>query len=238
MGHLTNEALARLVDDGPDEAEDRHLRECRICAEELAALRAQTEALGSLPAMRPPRGDWEALEARLLAEGLIDAPAERRSLTFPRPIPGGWVTQVAAALVLFLGGSVMGARFGGDSVTAGPGLQGTSLPALAAGSDESSAGSYLTTLEEAAQEVQRTEQDYIEAMVRYRQLMEGAGQGAPSTYDPASRFAALEAISAASQAAVREAPTDPFLNGILASIMAERQSYVQTLNRSNEDNWY
>jgi hypothetical protein len=238
MGHLTNEALARLVDDRPDEVEARHLRECRICAEELTALRAQTEALGSLPAMRPPRGDWEALEARLLAEGLIDAPAGRRSLTFPRAIPGGWVTQVAAALVLFLGGSMMGARFGGDSVTPGPGLRDGSLPAMAAGSDESPSGSFLTTLDEAAQEVRRTEQDYIEAMVRYRQLMEGAGQGVPSTYDPASRFAALEAISAASQAAVREAPTDPFLNGILASVMAERQSYVQTLNRSNEDNWY
>jgi hypothetical protein len=109
---------------------------------------------------------------------------------------------------------------------------------MAAGSDESPSGSFLTTLDEAVQEVRRTEQEYIEAMVRYRQLMEGAGQGVPSTYDPASRFAALEAISAASQAAVREAPTDPFLNGILASVMAERQSYVQTLNRSNEDNWY
>lgn len=238
MGHLTNEALARLVDEQPGEAEDRHLRECRICAEELTALKAQTEALGSLPALRPPRGDWEALEARLLAEGLIDAPAGRRTLTFPGAVPGGWITQVAAALVLFLGGSLMGARLGGDGGTVDPGFQDTSLPALAAGSGDSPSGSFLTTLDEAAQEVRRTEQEYIEAMVRYRQLMEGAGQGVPSTYDPANRFAALEAISAASQAAVREAPTDPFLNGILASVMAERQSYVQTLNRSNEDNWY
>jgi hypothetical protein len=221
MGHLTNEALARIVDERPDEAESQHLADCRICAEELVALRAQTEALGSLPAIRPPRGDWEALEARLLAEGLIDAPRRRRIIPLPRPLAGGWITQVAAALVIFIGGSVMGAAMRGSTGPDGSPQQAGSTPAL----------------DEAAADVRRAEQDYIQAMVRYRQLMEGGGQGAPS-YDPASRFAALEAITAASQAAVREAPTDPFLNGILASVMAERQSYVQTLTQSNQDNWY
>jgi hypothetical protein len=236
MGHLTNEALARIVDERPDEAESQHLADCRICAEELVALRAQTEALGSLPAIRPPRGDWEALEARLLAEGLIDAPRRRRIIPLPRPLAGGWITQVAAALVIFIGGSVMGAAMRGSTGPDGSPQQAGSTPALTAGAGLA-AGSAMTTLDEAAADVRRAEQDYIQAMVRYRQLMEGGGQGAPS-YDPASRFAALEAITAASQAAVREAPTDPFLNGILASVMAERQSYVQTLTQSNQDNWY
>ena len=237
MGHLTNEALARIVDERPDEVESQHLKDCRICAEELVALRAQTEALGSLPALRPPRGDWEALEARLLAEGLIDAPHQRKVIPLRGPLAGGWLTQVAAALVIFIGGSVMGAAMRGPASPDGTSQQAGTTPALTAGADLA-AGSSMTTLDEAAADVRRAEQEYIEAMVRYRQLMEGGGQGAPATYDPASRFAALEAITAASQAAVREAPTDPFLNGILASVMAERQSYVQTLTRSNEDNWY
>src|SRR5690606_8195371 len=73
MAHLTPEELARLVDEAPLPGERHHLEACDLCAAELASYREQTSALAALPAVRPPRGDWEALEARLVAEGLIDA---------------------------------------------------------------------------------------------------------------------------------------------------------------------
>ena len=93
-------------------------------------------------------------------------------------------------------------------------------------------------MDEAAEAVRVAEQNYINAMIRYRQLVEASGRGLPQAEDPANRYAALEAVMAASQAAVREAPTDPFLNGILASVMAERQAYQQTLAQGNDSNWY
>jgi hypothetical protein len=63
MEHLSLEALARLVDETPFRSERRHLARCPDCSRELALLREQTEALRSLPDLRPAPGDWPALEA-------------------------------------------------------------------------------------------------------------------------------------------------------------------------------
>ena len=48
MQHLDLEQLARLVDEPAEPAEAEHLRGCLVCRRELAEMRAQTEALGSL----------------------------------------------------------------------------------------------------------------------------------------------------------------------------------------------
>ncbi|HSG47225.1 MAG TPA: hypothetical protein VLA43_05330, partial [Longimicrobiales bacterium] len=108
MEHLTRESLARLVDEGPRAEEAQHLATCLVCTSELEALRAQTRALGSLPEIRPPLGDWEVLEARLRSEGLIKTPSllERLSLAHTPP----WM-RTAAAIALFLGGTGVGAAF-------------------------------------------------------------------------------------------------------------------------------
>jgi hypothetical protein len=42
---------------------------------------------------------------------------------------------------------------------------------------------------------------------------------------------------AASQAAVRQAPADPFLNGLLASTLAEREATLRKIS-SGGDNWF
>lgn len=265
MGHLTTETLARLVDDTPSAEDRRHLDECRLCASELEFLRSQTEALGALPALRPPPGDWEGLEARLLSQGLIRepesgrvegtgnsgqsvesgharpaaAPADESVIPFPRTFFSMRAGQIAAALVLFLGGSVFGSSVLAPRSGAGdPASSPLGMAALPTGSGTSEGMAQVATLDEAAAEVQRAEQEYIEALVRYRRLMDATGRGDPAQYDPAARYAALEAVTAASQAAVREAPMDPFLNGILASVMAERQAFQQQLAQANDNNWY
>ena len=70
MEHLTYDTIARLVDERPNPNERDHLKDCRDCAEELRACRLQADALKGLAALRPPPGDWESLEARLVSEGL------------------------------------------------------------------------------------------------------------------------------------------------------------------------
>jgi hypothetical protein len=222
MGHLTTETLGRLVSEAPSTEEGRHLDSCPFCRSELEAMREQTAAMGSLPDLRPPAGDWDALEARLVSEGLV------RSSGSVLPPPRWWSArwlQAAAALVLFVGGTALGSSLSGT----GPGRE--------AAVDEAPPGIQLvpvgsqaypvSSLADAAEVVRQTEQDYILALLQYRQLLDA--QGEPGAIgDPASRFAALEAIVAAGRAAVQQAPADPFVNGVLVGALAEREALLRT----------
>lgn len=229
MGHLSAEALARLVSEDPSLDEENHLESCLGCREELKALQEQTEALGALPDLMPPAGDWEALEARLLSDGLIHS----SGLSFPGSrwrIPA-WL-QAAAALVLFLGGTALGTRFSGDSFPGGFAL-GDSPPGVElvpVGSEYQPADN----LTDAAAAVRLAERQYIDALVQYRQILDA--QGEPSLIgDPASRFAALEGIVAAGRAAVQTAPADPFVNGVLVSALAEREAILRNASLTRGD---
>ena len=226
MEHLSLEALARLVDETPFRSERRHLARCPDCSRELELLREQTEALRSLPDLRPAPGDWPALEERLEREGLLrgSTPADTVIRLIDRR--RGWM-QAAAAVVLFLVGGLSGAvlapagwlQTGGERVTAGE---------MAAG-EGSPAGLTVTeaaTPEEAAEIVRFTEQQYRDAMLRYRALTRGPDAGTPM--DP-RRLAVIDAMVAMGQAAVQEAPDDPFLNGFLVSAVAEREAALNAL---------
>jgi hypothetical protein len=226
MGHLNPESLARLVDEAPRPEEREHLAKCRACSSEMEAMRAQTRSLGALPEIRPPLGDWEVLEARLRSEGLIEAPSLLARLTLAQTPP--WM-RAAAAAALFLGGTLAGA---GAATGAGP------LGGMLGGADDPEVFAHAASLDDAAAAVRVAEQGYVNALARYRQLMEedGAGDDALGG-DPRSRYAALEVLLAASQAAVRQAPADPFLNGLLASTLAEREATARRIsNRSG--NWF
>ena len=221
MEHLDTEILARLVDNPgtPDEAE--HLAECMVCSSELQAMRLQTEQLGSLPELLPPLGDWEVLEARLRSEGLVSDPGVFRRMGLAQT--PSWM-RAAAAAVLFLGGAGVGAGF----TASGSGSPGaTGVPDIAFASAE--------TVEDAADAVRVAEQYYMSAVLRYSQLMES--EGSESGVDPLSRAAALEYLLAASQAAVRQAPADPFLNGLLLATRAEREATLSRIS-TRADNWF
>lgn len=215
MEHLTLETMARLVDEPALPEEAKHLAECRGCAGELAALREQTEALGGLPEIMPPQGDWDVLEAELRSEGLVRDPSLARTLGLART--PAWM-PAAAAIVLFLGGTAVGA---GVASRGGP-----DAPAMAR------AG----TVEDAASAVRVAEQQYVSAVSRYRELL-GRDGGDPTMVDPISRYAALEHLVSVSQAAVRQAPGDPFLNGFLASALAEREAAARMVS-AGQDNWF
>jgi len=217
MKHLTIDTLARLVDESAQPEEAKHLTTCDACAAELAALRAQSESLAALPEIVPPLGDWKVLEAKLRSEGLVRDPGLFQKLGLART--PAWM-PAAAAVVLFLGGTGFGAALTG---------RGTDTRA-------DSAPLASLTVEDAASAVRRAEQAYVSAVSRYREVMETQG-GDAVTVDPVTRYAALEHLVSVSQAAVRQAPGDPFLNGFLASALAERDAAARQVS-ANRDNWF
>lgn len=218
MEHLSLEHLARLVDEKPTTDEMRHLGSCARCSNELEALREQTRALGSLPEIMPPKGDWQAIEARLRSEGLIEDPGLFRRLGIART--PGWM-RAAAAVLLFLSGTGTGVALAGPA---------------AVGTDSSRQIEQIASVEDAATAVRSAEEGYVNAVTRYRQLLAREG-GEPIATDPITRAAALEHLVMVSQAAVRQAPGDPFLNGFLASAMAERDAALRMVSTA-DDNWF
>lgn len=101
MSHLNLETIARLVEDEPDGIEAAHLASCSECRTQLDAMIEDVHALAMLPDMAAAPDNWDALERRLTGEGLI------------RPAAHGFngtarMMQIAAALVLFLGGAMAG----------------------------------------------------------------------------------------------------------------------------------
>ncbi len=221
MEHLTPDTLARLVDERPSPNEREHLKACSRCAEEFRAFSIQSDALGGLAALRPPSGDWESLEARLVSEGLIRTPETFRRFGFAAA--PAWM-QVAATAVIFLGGTGFGL-----ALTRGAGPDGLS-------SDGTPTVSQISSAEDAVRAVEFSERAYMQALVQYRQLT--GGSNGPRVADPLSRVTALEGLLAASQAAVRLAPTDPVFNGFLVNVLAERQEVLQQISTSRDDDWF
>ncbi len=233
MEHLSLEVLARLLDETPTAEERRHLERCRRCRNELDALEAQRSALSHLPDGRPPSGGWDRLEVRLRREGLIrEGQAVGGSAGLPASLRGAspwW--QLAAAVVLLLAGGGLGTGFGlslqQERTVAGPGGDTATLTALEA---------ETLSLEEAETLVRLTEGWYLEALVRYHE--EAGRSGSPTPLDPLTRYAALETLMAAGHAAVRELPTDPFLNGLLVNMEAERTATLRGMQATTTQNWY
>ena len=229
MKHLTNDTLARLVDERPSPDEREHLEACSPCAEELRAFRLQSDALGGLAALRPPPGDWESLEARLVGEGLIRTPETFRRFGFAAA--PAWM-QAAAAILVFLGGTGFGLALTRGAATDGLSPESGLLPV----SQISSPVSQISSTEEAVRAVELSEQAYMQALVRFRQLT--GGSDGPRVADPLSRVTALEGLLAASQEALRLAPTDPVFNGFLVNVLAERQEVLRQISTSRDDDWF
>lgn len=220
MEHLNTEALARLVEHPPRPDEAKHLAICEICQGELDVLRRQTDALGSLPEILPPMGDWEVLEARLRSEGLMRDPGLPSRVGLAHT--PGWM-RAAAAVVLFLSGAALGAGFRGDGAGS-----------AALGPDGGAA--QYASVEDAAQAVRQAEERYVNALSAYRSLL-GSEGGEDALADASSRYAALEVLLAAGQAALRQAPADPFLNGLYASTLAEREATLHRIS-TQQENWF
>lgn len=219
--HLTLEALARLVDEPSSPEEQAHLAVCSECVEHLDALREQGSALGRLPDVRPPLGDWAALEARMASEGLINPEPNFLQRVVSTP---NWM-RAAAAVVLFVGGIGVGTSVGGSAAASQMG--GTASPASFASLDVSS----VATVDDAAALVRLKEREYRDALVQYAQLSGDDG----TVINPEARMATLDYAAVALQAGLKQAPADPVLNGLYTSILAERDN---TLRQISNTEWY
>ncbi len=101
--------------------------------------------------------------------------------------------------------------------------------------EEGGAGGDLS-LEEAEELVGLTRGSYFEALLAYRDRVGRAGS-TPVLGDPVSRFVALENVLAATEAAVREAPADPFLNGLLVSTAVEHRAAMEGMAVTTTGIW-
>ncbi len=220
--HLTPEALARLVDEAATREEHAHLANCAACVERLDAMRDQTAALGRLPDVRPPRGDWAMLEARMASEGLIHPEPNLLQRMASTP---GWM-RAAAALILFVGGVGVGVGVGGSSGAQAAYLPGAATDASFASLDNAT----ITTAEDAAALVRLKEREYRDALVQYAQFSEDEG----SVPNPEARVASLDYAIVSLQAGLQEAPADPVLNGFLASLLAERDNTLRQISNTVE----
>lgn len=209
MQHLSGETLARLVDDEPTAEEALHLATCPPCDAELEEMRLQTSHLAALPDLVPREDSWPRVHARMSADPLLGSQAGL--------LTGGLILRIAAALALFLGGTVTGAiAFRG-------------IPDLdtAATRDVAPPADPRVGLREA-------EAAYVAALARYSEAT-GAGEAV----DPLNRLAALEGIVLTTRAALEEEPADPIINGYHLSAVGQRDAILRRIDaEAEEEPWY
>ncbi len=222
--HLTPQAFARLVDETPNDVERAHLASCESCSDELEAFRDQSAALGQLPDVRPPRGDWAVLEARMASDGLIRVEPGLFGKLARTP---GWM-RTAAMVVLFVGGVGVGVGIAGTT-----GIQPVATSPNGTSDARLVSATPAATVDEAVQAVQIAERVYVDALVQLRQM---TTDDYSVTSDPEARLASLEYAILALQAGVQGAPADPGLNGLLASAMAEKQATMRQVSSATD--WY
>jgi hypothetical protein len=259
MQHLMLEALARLVDEPPDETESAHLRECESCRTELADMRRDTAALARLGPIDPAEADWTSLADRLARERLIGPVTARR-------FRGASLLKLAAALALYAVGTATGlalrtrpAPSAVASTSAAPGRAGAPAPLAPVSAAPESYGSTPTsddaarapaaeaaalarnvasvadasTPEEAVRALQLAERAYLRAYARYAELT-----SSQQSEDPVARVAALESIVLTTRQALDRAPADPLINGYHLTAVAQRDAALRQIALRSNGGWF
>jgi hypothetical protein len=230
MSHLSPERLAALADEPATLLERTHLAHCAICASELvAAQRLVRLAIADVPTIEAPITSWERLGPALRAEGLLQstsveglasssAPTVVLPLRSPRRARA--VAQVAAAVVLMLGGAALGRASATTGSTPNPPVS------VAAGA----ANAAFENTAEAMQVLQRASDEYTRA-VTYLAAHDSnvvlRGRDAVQLYQ--ARLDALDRAVAATQAALYLAPQDPVLNQYYLTTLGARDLTLQQM---------
>lgn len=221
MERLKLEDLARLVDEQPTPQEQAVLDGDPVLRRELESLKAQARALRNLPAILPPPGGWHELEQELVTTGLIRG-----------HVPGAGIwrkwMQIAAAFVLFIGGTAFG-----WVTAAAPGFDGN-VPEQASASPDAPTPATPISLDDARTAVEEAERELRRALRQHQELFH-AVNGQQQRRDPVARLAGLEALVAAGEVAVQESPDDEFFNVLYVNALMERQ---QALNQISLEAWH
>lgn len=211
MPHIELERLAAFDHDLFTDDERAHLTACAVCRRELEAMNrllAHAAEMAREPRMTPP------------PLTTFNAIMDRAR---PTPVRGSVVgsrwwsaaRRVAAALVLVVGGVVIG-----RSMDGGARMEASTPSRSIARADDTP-----LTITSATALLDRAQRDYERAA-----LWLAANDSVPQSSDVyRARLAALDRMMAASRAALRDAPQDPLLNHYFLSAWAAREATLQQL---------
>lgn len=236
MEHLTPDTLARLVDEGPVAAEREHLGACAHCRDEWDALREQTSLLGGLGRIGPPPGSWQAVQQRLLDEGLLRPPAIRWRST---------AVRAAAAVLVVVGASVLTWRAGGGSDAAAPVRR---LAAVEARSPTARATQRVAPTPappvRSAVDVGSVATEPKRATTRRFAAAQPVGATrrvalpAVPDADALEQLAAWEGVVLATGDALERAPADPVANRLHFAALRQRDAALRTLALTSREPWF
>lgn len=206
--HLTSEQIAAMVDEPEAIAGGQaHLDECEICASEFEGMSRMRMALSGLPDLPAPKGEWDAIQARL-----------------PRRMPSAWMRTVwtppmaaAAVIILFMGGLGVGRM-----------IAPTNEP-------EQGADQVAAVADEAGVGESDRVNEYLQTVGQLQELREAGPVGPAVVENPAlaaERLTRLDALIDATRETLRIAPADPALNDFLFDVVDERESLAGQLNQT------
>jgi hypothetical protein len=212
MSHLSPERLAALIDEQPTAAELAHLAACRPCSRERGAYEALAELSKAGPSIGQPLTSWQALSPALRKDGIIesDIGTARRARLTRR------VSQVAAAVVLAVGGAAAGRR-----------TAPTTVP------DAISAAEPTFTSVEQAQAAAASSQSIYQASMAYLAERDTVGMAVATPAVIRARLAALEQVSQIAGAAIESAPYDPVVNTLYLNAQGQRAASMRMLNTAS-----
>ena len=219
MSHLSIERLAALADEQPTADELNHLSRCADCTRELEAHRSLLAmATTERDAMQLPLTRWDSLSQRLHAEGLVATKRGPRG----RFAESRVLLQVAAALLLVAGGTILGRVSNGGSPFP------SAEPATTASLSPDSLPTAFASLEDAA----RWKNAYADAYQRTVTFL-AANDSAKPAETPAAmrtRLSALDRVSRITREALDDAPYDPVINDFYLNSFGQREATLRQLN--------
>lgn len=234
MLHLRIERLAELVEGGATPAEREHLLGCAPCTRELEAYRRLVElAADERRRIAPPLTSWESLGSRLRAEGGMAPGAGRRRAPHRQVVD---VLRRAAVVVVFVGGgAVLGRMSAGMTVANAvalrapyvlPGESPAGVEAAAGGVRAASGGMGFASAQDALAAIEEAQRQYALAANWLASSDTNSAAMAPEQYR--TRLAALDRTAETMQQAMRDAPSDPYINQYYLATLSARE---QTLRR-------
>ena len=237
MLHLSIDRLAALADEQPTADERRHLEGCAECAQEVAAHRSLLRMAGAeRDVMGIPLTRWDSLAKKLRADGLISSEPMSVTAEFAAPVgkrapSARAMMRFAAAIMLVVGGAVMGRASTGAPLLPDGVLGGTTAGAVARGPfSEDQIPTTFASVEEAQRYKELYEAAYRNA-VTFLATNDSIVRGTPGT--PATmraRLAALDDVSRTMSEALRDAPYDPVINEFYINSFGQREATLRQLN--------
>lgn len=214
MSHLSPERLAALLDEQPTAAELSHLASCRPCSRERGAYEALASMSKSGLTIGQPLTSWDRLAPALIEDRVI---VGARGFT-PRPLAYRRVLQVAAAVLLMVGGVTVGRMTApSPDLLAGIPAEG---PQVFASIEEAQAAAVK------AQNVYQASMAFIAG-----QDGNGLAQATPAVIK--TRLAALEQVTQIAGAALEDAPYDSVINTLYLNAQGQREASMRMLNTAS-----